>query len=84
MAEWMLEDAAKTHDLKFAILRYFNVAGARLAAQPGGASLICNCGYGRRISVFEVVEPSSKYPASISRCGFPAAVLAIRRCSSRL
>jgi UDP-glucose 4-epimerase len=28
MAEWMLEDAAKAHDLTFAILRYFNVAGA--------------------------------------------------------
>src|SRR6202023_566104 len=28
MAEWMLEDVAKAHDLKFAILRYFNVAGA--------------------------------------------------------
>lgn len=28
MTEWMLEDAAKADDLKFAILRYFNVAGA--------------------------------------------------------
>ncbi|HEY8031869.1 MAG TPA: UDP-glucose 4-epimerase GalE [Methylocella sp.] len=28
MVEWILEDAAKAHDLKFAILRYFNVAGA--------------------------------------------------------
>jgi UDP-glucose 4-epimerase len=28
MTEWMLEDAAKAHNLKFAILRYFNVAGA--------------------------------------------------------
>lgn len=28
MAEWMLQDAAKAHRLKFAILRYFNVAGA--------------------------------------------------------
>jgi len=28
MAEWMLQDAAKAHGLKFAILRYFNVAGA--------------------------------------------------------
>src|ERR1700730_1660314 len=28
MVEWMLEDTARAHDLKFAILRYFNVAGA--------------------------------------------------------
>jgi UDP-glucose 4-epimerase len=118
MTEWMLEDAAKAHDLKFAILRYFNVAGAdpngrlgqstpqathliKVAVQAalgiraglevfgtdyptrdgtcirdyiqvsdlvaahlmaldhlrkGGASLICNCGYGRGVSVFEVVD----------------------------
>jgi UDP-glucose 4-epimerase len=118
MAEWMLEDAAKAHDLKFAILRYFNVAGAdpkgrlgqstpnathliKIAAQAalglrpalevfgtdyptrdgtcirdyiqvsdliaahlmaldylrkGGESLVCNCGYGRGVSVFEVVD----------------------------
>lgn len=28
MVEWMLEDVAKAHGLRFAILRYFNVAGA--------------------------------------------------------
>jgi UDP-glucose 4-epimerase len=118
MAEWMLEDAARAHDLKFAILRYFNVAGAdpkgrlgqstvhathliKVAVQAalglrpglevfgtdyptrdgtcirdyiqvsdlvaahlialdylrkGGESLICNCGYGRGASVFEVVH----------------------------
>jgi UDP-glucose 4-epimerase len=28
MSEWMVQDVAKAHDLKFAILRYFNVAGA--------------------------------------------------------
>jgi UDP-glucose 4-epimerase len=118
MAEWMLEDAAKAHDLKFAIMRYFNVAGAdpkgrlgqstpqathliKVAVQAalglrpaleifgtdyptqdgtcirdyiqvsdlaaahlmalaylrnGGESLICNCGYGRGVSVFEVVD----------------------------
>jgi UDP-glucose 4-epimerase len=118
MTEWMLEDAAKAHDLKFAILRYFNVAGAdpkgrlgqstpqathliKVAVQAalglrpglevfgtdyptrdgtcirdyiqvsdlvaahimalaylrkGGESLICNCGYGRGVSVFEVVD----------------------------
>ncbi len=118
MTEWMLEDAAKAHDLKFAILRYFNVAGAdpkgrlgqstpqathliKVAVQAalgirpglevfgtdyptrdgtcirdyiqvsdlvaahltalaylrkGGESLVCNCGYGRGVSVFEVVD----------------------------
>jgi UDP-glucose 4-epimerase len=118
MAEWMLEDAAKAHDLKFAIFRYFNVAGAdpkgrlgestpqathliKVAVQAalglrpaleifgtdyptrdgtcirdyiqvsdlvaahrmaldhlreGGESLICNCGYGRGVSVLEAVE----------------------------
>ena len=118
MVEWMLEDTARAHDLKFAILRYFNVAGAdpngrlgqstpnathliKVAVQAalglrpglevfgtdyptrdgtcirdyiqvsdlaaahllaiaylrnGGESLICNCGYGRGVSVFEVVD----------------------------
>jgi UDP-glucose 4-epimerase len=28
MVEWMLEDAAKAHDLRYVALRYFNVAGA--------------------------------------------------------
>jgi UDP-glucose 4-epimerase len=28
MVEWMLEDAAKAHDLSYVALRYFNVAGA--------------------------------------------------------
>ena len=28
MVEWMLQDTAKAHPLRYAILRYFNVAGA--------------------------------------------------------
>jgi UDP-glucose 4-epimerase len=32
MVEWMLEDAAFAHDLRYVVLRYFNVAGA----DPGG------------------------------------------------
>src|ERR1700761_5342826 len=28
MVEWMLEDAARAHDLRYVALRYFNVAGA--------------------------------------------------------
>ncbi|MFC7396689.1 UDP-glucose 4-epimerase GalE [Chelatococcus sp. GCM10030263] len=34
MSEWMLQDAAAAHGLKYVILRYFNVAGA----DPGGRS----------------------------------------------
>jgi UDP-glucose 4-epimerase len=118
MAEWILQDVAKAHGLKYAILRYFNVAGAdpkgrlgqstvqathlvKLAAQAaiglrpcleifgtdyptrdgtcirdyiqvtdlveahvlalnylrqGGENLICNCGYGHGLSVFEVAD----------------------------
>jgi UDP-glucose 4-epimerase len=118
MVEWMLEDTAQAHGLKFAILRYFNVAGAdpkgrlgqstpnathliKVAVQAalglrpgleifgtdyptrdgtcirdyiqvsdlvaahltaldylrkGGESFISNCGYGRGVSVFEVVD----------------------------
>jgi UDP-glucose 4-epimerase len=145
MAEWMLEDAAKAHDLKVAILRYFNVAGAdpkgrvgestvhathliKLAAQAalglrpclevfgtdyptrdgtcvrdyiqvsdlvaahlmtlaylrkGGESLICNCGYGRGVSVLEVVDAvkqvsGADFEVRISgrRPGDPASLIA--------
>jgi UDP-glucose 4-epimerase len=145
MVEWMLQDAAKAHDLRFAILRYFNVAGAdprgrhgqsaqnathliKVAVQAalgrraaldvygndyptrdgscirdyiqvtdlvgahllaldhlreGGESLTCNCGYGRGLSVFEVVEAVKKisgvdFPVRLSgrRAGDPAALVA--------
>src|SRR5580704_8655728 len=145
MAEWMLEDAAKAHDLTFAILRYFNVAGAdpngrlgqstpdathliKVAVQAalgirpclevfgtdyptrdgtcirdyiqvsdlvaahimalaylrkGGESLICNCGYGRGVSVFEVVDAVKRvagadFKVRISgrRSGDPASLVA--------
>ncbi|MGH6837611.1 MAG: UDP-glucose 4-epimerase GalE [Methylocella sp.] len=118
MSEWMLADAAKAHGLTFAILRYFNVAGAdpkgrlgqstpnathliKVAVQAalglrpglevfgtdyptrdgtcirdyiqvsdlvaahlmalaylrkGGECFICNCGYGRGLSVLEAVD----------------------------
>jgi UDP-glucose 4-epimerase len=118
MTEWMLQDVGQAHGLKFAILRYFNVAGAdpkgrlgqstpnathliKVAVQAalglrpglevfgtdyetrdgtcirdyiqvsdlvaahlmaldylrkGGESFICNCGYGRGVSVLEVVD----------------------------
>jgi UDP-glucose 4-epimerase len=145
MAEWMLEDAAKAHELKFAILRYFNVAGAdpdarlgqstpqathliKVAVQAalglrpglevfgtdyptrdgscirdyiqvsdlvaahlmalaylrkGGESLICNCGYGRGVSVLEVVDAvkqvsGANFEVRISgrRPGDPASLVA--------
>jgi UDP-glucose 4-epimerase len=145
MVEWMLQDVAKAHDLRFAILRYFNVAGAdpdgrhgqsaqnathliKVAVQTalgrraaldiygndyptrdgscirdyiqvtdlvaahlhaldhlrkGGESLVCNCGYGRGLSVFEVVEAVKKISGvdftvrlSGRRAGDPAALVA--------
>lgn len=38
MTEWMLEDVARAHGLKYAILRYFNVAGADEKGRSGQAS----------------------------------------------
>ncbi len=145
MVEWMLEDVAKAHDLRFAILRYFNVAGAdprgrhgqsarnathlvKVAVQAAlgrraalevygtdyptrdgtcvrdyiqvtdlvaahllaldhlrrdGGSLTCNCGYGRGLSVFEVVEAVRKISGvdftvrlAARRAGDPASLVA--------
>jgi UDP-glucose 4-epimerase len=38
MSEWMLKDSAKVHDLHYAILRYFNVAGADPQGRAGQAT----------------------------------------------
>jgi UDP-glucose 4-epimerase len=38
MVEWMLQDAAKAHDLHYAVLRYFNVAGADPKGRAGQSS----------------------------------------------
>src|SRR5258706_8762929 len=35
MTEWMLEDAARAHDLRYVALRYFNVAGGDPAGRTG-------------------------------------------------
>lgn len=35
MTEWILEDTSKAHDLKYVILRYFNVAGADPKGRTG-------------------------------------------------
>jgi UDP-glucose 4-epimerase len=38
MSEWMLQDAAKAHALRYIILRYFNVAGADPQGRVGQAT----------------------------------------------
>jgi UDP-glucose 4-epimerase len=38
MSEWMLEDIAKAHGLKYTVLRYFNVAGADPRGRAGQAT----------------------------------------------
>jgi UDP-glucose 4-epimerase len=145
MVEWMLTDAARAHDLRFVILRYFNVAGADPKGRMGqstprathlikravqtalgvhpqieifgtdyptpdgscirdyiqvtdlvqahiqalnylrnnGESLTCNCGYGRGLSVLEVVDVVKrisgidfKVVLSGRRAGDPAAIVA--------
>ena len=39
MVEWMLEDTAKAHDLRYVALRYFNVAGADPRGRHGQSAL---------------------------------------------
>ena len=95
MFEWMLEDAARAHALRFMVLRYFNAAQVALGRLPhldifgtdyptpdgtgvrdyihvsdlatahllaldalrdGAVSATYNCGYGRGLSVRQVVE----------------------------
>ena len=38
MVEWMLADTAAAHDLRYVVLRYFNVAGADPAGRAGQSS----------------------------------------------
>jgi UDP-glucose 4-epimerase len=38
MTEWMLEDTALAHDFRYAVLRYFNVAGADPKGRTGQSS----------------------------------------------
>lgn len=38
MVEWMLEDTARAHPLRYAVLRYFNVAGADPQMRSGQSS----------------------------------------------
>jgi UDP-glucose 4-epimerase len=39
MSEWMLQDTAKAHNLRYVILRYFNVAGADPKGRAGQSTL---------------------------------------------
>jgi len=59
MTEWMLQDAARAHPLKYTILRYFNVAGADPKGRtgqstPGATHLIkvaCETALGKRATM---------------------------------
>ncbi len=146
MVEWMLQDAARAHDLRYVALRYFNVAGAdpqgrlgqsgansthliKRAVQTvlgrfghlevfgtdyptrdgtcirdyihitdlisahmlalgylrqGGKPLVCNCGYGRGVSVLEVINEVKRVSGveiavrlSPRRAGDPARLIAV-------
>jgi UDP-glucose 4-epimerase len=62
MSEWMLKDLAAASDLRYAALRYFNVAGADLEARIGEATpesthlikVACEAALGKRqgLSIF--------------------------------
>jgi len=43
MVEWMLEDVARASDLKFVVLRYFNVAGQTRRAVPAKTPAMPPC-----------------------------------------
>ena len=146
MVEWMLEDAARAHNLRYVALRYFNVAGAdpqgrlgqsgansthliKRAVQTvlgryshmdvfgtdyptrdgtcirdyiqitdlinahmlalgylrnGGKPLVCNCGYGKGVSVLEVINEVKRVSGvdidvrlSPRRAGDPARLIAV-------
>jgi UDP-glucose 4-epimerase len=59
MSEWMLRDAARAHDLRYTVLRYFNVAGADPKGRtgqstPGATHLIkvaCETALGKRAAM---------------------------------
>jgi len=65
MSEIMLHDAGKAHDLRFAILRYFNVAGADPKMRAGQATpaathlikVACETAMGKRPKM-NVLEPT--------------------------
>jgi UDP-glucose 4-epimerase len=69
MVEWMIEDTARAHGLGYAVLRYFNVAGADPAGRSGQSTpqathlikVACQAALGQcdRLQVFGVDYPTS-------------------------
>lgn len=69
MVEWMIEDTAQAHGLGYAVLRYFNVAGADPAGRSGQSTpqathlikVACQAALGQRdrLQVFGVDYPTS-------------------------
>ncbi len=73
MVEWMLEDAARAHGLRYAILRYFNVAGADPLGRTGQSTrnathlikVACEAALGRRS---ELLVYGTDYPTEDGSC----------------
>lgn len=73
MSEWMLQDAARAHGLKYAALRYFNVAGADPQGRTGQSTpnathlikVACQTALGKRdqLQVF-----GTDYPTADGSC----------------
>jgi len=73
MSEWMLQDAGRAHGLKYAALRYFNVAGADPQGRTGQSTpnathlikVACQAALGKRdrLQVF-----GTNYPTSDGSC----------------
>jgi UDP-glucose 4-epimerase len=72
-SEWMLQDVSKAHGLKFAILRYFNVAGAdpqgRLGQSTPQATHLIKLGAQTAIGVRPYLEVfGTDYPTKDGTC----------------
>ena len=73
MVEWMLQDAAQAHGLTYAILRYFNVAGADPQGRTGQSTrnathlikVACEAALGRRP---ELLVYGTDYPTEDGSC----------------
>jgi len=73
MVEWILEDVAKAHDFNYAVLRYFNVAGADPLGRHGQSSPVAThlikiavqaaLGYRNGMSVY-----GTDYPTADGSC----------------
>ncbi len=73
MVEWMLQDAAQAHGLTYAVLRYFNVAGADPQGRTGQSTrnathlikVACEAALGRRP---ELLVYGTDYPTEDGSC----------------